>query len=131
MVKKCGVFCSPWQNCLVSSVHGGKKMWCLLFTLAKIAWCLLGLVSFVLHSQWLIKLRNMIIIYKSRDTAVTMQLICTFVFATQILQYLFNIKSLTIFCGRTAWFCGTRSNPKERFSCDTVHMRLALAFCAF
>ena len=46
----------------MSSVHGGKivwcllstvakKMWCLLFTLAKIAWCLLGLVSFVLHSE--------------------------------------------------------------------------------
>ena len=26
-------------------------MWCLLFTLAKIAWCLLGLVSFVLQSR--------------------------------------------------------------------------------
>ena len=26
-------------------------MWCLLFTLTKIAWCLLGLVSFVLHSN--------------------------------------------------------------------------------
>ena len=70
----------PWMWCLlinflimVSSVHGGKivwcllstveklsgvfcprwqKMWCLLFTLAKIAWWLLGLVSFVLHSGW-------------------------------------------------------------------------------
>ena len=67
-----------WMQCLlinflilVSSVHGGKIDWCLLstvaklsgvfcprwqknlvsfFTLAKIAWCLLGLVSFVLHS---------------------------------------------------------------------------------
>ena len=43
-------FVHPGKNGLVSSVHGGEKMWCLLFTLAKIAWCLLGLVSFVLHS---------------------------------------------------------------------------------
>ena len=44
----------------MSSVHGGKVVWCLLSTVAKnvvsfvhpgkIAWCLLGLVSFVLHS---------------------------------------------------------------------------------
>ena len=55
-----GVFCQRWQNSLVSSVHGGKIVWCLLSTVAKnvvsfvhpgkIAWCLLGLVSFVLHS---------------------------------------------------------------------------------
>ena len=55
--EKNGVFCSGWQNSLVSSVQGGKivwcsvqgglKVWCLLFTLAKIAWCLLTLVSFV------------------------------------------------------------------------------------
>ena len=32
---------------MVSFVHPGKKVWCLLFTLAKNAWCLLGLVSFV------------------------------------------------------------------------------------
>ena len=32
---------------MVSFVHPGKNMWCLLFTLAKNAWCILGLVSFV------------------------------------------------------------------------------------
>ena len=51
MAKLSGVFCPWWQNCLVSSVQSGKKVWCLLFTLAKNAWCLLGLVSFV----WLVK----------------------------------------------------------------------------
>ena len=29
------VFCPGWQNSLVSSVHGGKIVWCLLSTVAK------------------------------------------------------------------------------------------------
>ena len=36
-----GVFCQRWQNSLVSSVHGGKILWCLLSTVAK------NVVSFV------------------------------------------------------------------------------------
>ena len=68
---------------MVSSVHGGKivwcllsmvaklsgvfcpglqKLWCLLFTLAKIAWCLLGLVSFVLHSVKFVYMKQNILI---------------------------------------------------------------------
>ena len=47
VAKLSGVFCPQWQKNVVSFVHPGKKVWCLLFTLAKNAWCLLGLVSFV------------------------------------------------------------------------------------
>ena len=47
VAKLSGVFCPQWQKNVASFVHPGKKVWCLLFTLAKNAWCLLGLVSFV------------------------------------------------------------------------------------
>ena len=49
------------------------------------------------------------------------KLISAFVFATQIVQSLYflstNFKSLTILCGRAAWFvCDLVGNPEDRFS---------------
>ena len=49
------VFCPGWQNSLVSSVHGGKIVWCLLSRVAKnmVSFVHPGknsLVCFVLHS---------------------------------------------------------------------------------
>ena len=61
-------------------------MWRLLFTLAKIAWCLLGLVSFVLHSNnSVIKIRKISIKKEALLFNIFMNFIFTFLDAEILL----------------------------------------------
>ena len=70
---------------------------------------------------------NLIFAYAKTKTqisfVVTAKLISAFVFATGIVQYLRNLKTLTIFCRCTAWFVSDLvGNHKDRFSHNQAHI---------
>ena len=44
---------------------------------------------------------------------------------TSSTSYIRNLKSLTIFCGRTAWFVSDLvGNHEDRFSCNAAHIKV-------